>query len=164
MNLRSHAMQMAQYNHWMNNKLLNAAALLSDADRKKNVSAFFGSFHGTMNHILATDRIWMARFTASDHGVQTLADILYDDYILFRTARKEMDKKIIDWARSLIEPPEHLTYNKMSGMKEEVTLEFNTCVVHWFNHQTHHRGQATTVLMQLGLDPGATDLIAMPQF
>jgi uncharacterized damage-inducible protein DinB len=161
--LRLHAMQMAQYNLWMNNKLLHAAALLTDEQRKKNLGAFFGSLHGTFNHLLAADRIWMARFTASHHGVSQLNDILYDDFELFRAARREMDAKLIDWASALKNPvPEYLEYHKVSGTKDLVSLPYATCVVHWFNHQTHHRGQASTLMMQLGLDPGVTDLIAMP--
>jgi uncharacterized damage-inducible protein DinB len=154
---------MAQYNLWMNNKLLNAAALLTDEQRKKNLGAFFGSLHGTFNHLLATDRIWMARFTNSHHGVSQLNEILYEDFELFRAARREMDIKLIDWATAITSPePELLQYQKMSGTNDLVSLPYATCVVHWFNHQTHHRGQASNLMMQLGLDPGVTDLISMP--
>jgi uncharacterized damage-inducible protein DinB len=164
MNLRDHAMLMARYNHWMNNKLLNAAALLSDEQRKNDLGAFFGSLHGTFNHLLATDRIWMARFTDSDHGVKALDDELYSDFELLRAARKEMDFKIFEWAKALPDPiPELLHYKKMSGMQTQVSLPFETCAIHWFNHQTHHRGQISTLMMQLGLDPGVTDLISMPE-
>ena len=163
MKLRTHALRMATYNSWMNTKLLNASALLSDEKRKKNVGAFFGSLHGTFNHLVAADRIWLSRFTHSHHGVQALNEELYADFETLRAARNELDKKITAFARSIPdEPPQELTYEKMSGLKQTVVLNYETCVVHWFNHQTHHRGQATTIMMQLGLDPGVTDLIAMP--
>lgn len=163
MKLRTHALRMAAYNHWMNTKLLNAAALLSDEQRKKNVQAFFSSLHGTFNHLIASDRIWLSRFTHSHHGVQALNEELYTDFQTLRAARNELDAKISGFAQSIPdEPPQELTYQKMSGMKETLVLDYETCVVHWFNHQTHHRGQATTIMMQLGLDPGVTDLISMP--
>ncbi len=161
--IKAYTMQMARYNQWMNNKLYLASALLTDEQRKRNLGAFFGSLHGTFNHLLAGDRIWMSRFTASDHGVAKLNDVLYDDFNLLRAARAEMDERIVEWAAELSEPtPETLTYKKMSGLKEEVQSSYTTCVLTWFNHQTHHRGQATTLMLQLGLDPGVTDLIAMP--
>jgi uncharacterized damage-inducible protein DinB len=162
-NLFAHATQMAKYNQWMNTKLYGAAALLTDEQRKRDLGAFFGSLHGTFNHLLATDRIWLSRFEDTRNGVTALNEILYTDYELLSAARREMDKRINEWVLTLKLPtPETLTYRKMSGMQAEVSLPFDTCVVHWFNHQTHHRGQATALMMQLGLDPGVTDLIAMP--
>jgi uncharacterized damage-inducible protein DinB len=154
---------MAKYNQWMNTKLYGAAALLTDEQRKRDLGAFFGSLHGTFNHLLATDRIWLSRFEDTRNGVTALNEILYTDYELLSAARREMDKRINQWVLTLKHAsPETLSYRKMSGMQAEVSLPFDTCVVHWFNHQTHHRGQATALMMQLGLDPGVTDLIAMP--
>ncbi len=154
---------MAKYNQWMNTKLYGAAALLTDEQRKRDLGAFFGSLHGTFNHLLATDRIWLSRFEDTRSSVTALNEILYTDYELLGAARREMDKRINEWILTLKHSfPETLTYRKMSGMQAEVSLPFDTCVVHWFNHQTHHRGQATALMMQLGLDPGVTDLIAMP--
>jgi uncharacterized damage-inducible protein DinB len=163
MNLHAYATQMARYNQWMNTKLFGAAALLTDEQRKRDQGAFFGSLHGTFNHLLATDRIWLSRFEDTRNGVTALNEILYHDFELLSAARREMDKRIIDWVLTLkVAYADSLTYRKMSGMQAEVSLPFETCVVHWFNHQTHHRGQATTLLMQLGLDPGVTDLAVMP--
>ena len=56
---------LARYNRWMNDKLYALATTLSDEARKRDQGAFFKSIHGTFNHLLLADRVWLARF----HGV-----------------------------------------------------------------------------------------------
>ena len=54
---------MAGYNRWMNERLFSLCATLSDEERKRDRKAFFHSLHGTLNHLLLTDRSWLGRFT-----------------------------------------------------------------------------------------------------
>ena len=56
----------AAYNAWANERLYDAAAQLSDADYRADRGAFFKSVHGTLNHLLIGDRIWMRRFTGTE--------------------------------------------------------------------------------------------------
>jgi len=168
-----HIRLMAAYNAWMNARLYAAAAKLPvealAADRK----AFFGSILGTLNHLLAGDRIWLARFAAhpARHAAldpiralavpQRLDQLLFADFQSLAEHRRWLDGVISAWAASLVEADlDHpLHYANMKG--EAAARNFFSLVMHFFNHQTHHRGQATTLLSQAGSDAGVTDLLAL---
>lgn len=159
------AQTMARYNRWMNERLYDCCSQLSDEERKQDVRAFFKSIHGTLNHLLLGDRVWFGRFTGKHFAITSLAQELYSDFRQLRAERALTDTAIIDWARSLT--AEHfasvLSYTSTVNPKPR-RYPFWFAVTHFFNHQTHHRGQLTTLLSQRGLDPGITDLIWLPEF
>ena len=159
----------ARYNQWMNEKLFAQLAELSDGDRKRDQGAFFGSIHGTLNHILLADRAWMLRFTRGDERyvslsgegkvipIVSLDQVLYEDFDELREQRARTDAHILEWTDDLStnELSGNIAYRASSGEYEHPMW---WAVGHLFNHQTHHRGQVTTLLKQLGHDPGVTDL------
>jgi uncharacterized damage-inducible protein DinB len=159
---------LSRYNHWMNEKLYSVAERLSDAERKQDRGAFFKSIHATLNHVLLADRVWMARFTGAplqsdwlgSGGVPALDRELYAGFQELRAERNKTDGEIEAWVLSL--SAEQLSAN-FSYARKDVVYESPLWwgVAQLFNHQTHHRGQVTTLLMQAGHDPGVTDLIAM---
>ena len=158
---------LARYNRWMNDKLYTLAQRLSDEERKQDDRAFFRSIHGTFNHILLADTVWFSRFErvpAPDGfmapGIRSLDEELYADFDELRVQHKIMDQKLSAWVASLDTErlQEPLVYMRR-GQKVETPLWW--AVAHLFNHQTHHRGQITTLFNQKGLDPGVTDLYAM---
>lgn len=157
---------LARYNRWMNEKLYAVAVELADADRKRDQGAFFGSLHGTLNHLLFGDRIWLRRFGVDDAGELRTGSAayghdLYDDFAELRRERVKTDLVFDRWAKSLTDEAlaAPLRYSNQSGKSFEHPLHY--AAQHLFNHQTHHRGQVTTLLMQLGRDPGVTDMIAL---
>jgi uncharacterized damage-inducible protein DinB len=162
---------LARYNAWMNTKLYDLAATLDEADRGRDLGAFFGSVHGTLGHVLWADRIWLWRFTrAPDVGVSRDRDgnsipygrhdqVLYADFDDLRRERRATDAHIERWTAGFTEDAlaAPIRYASASGGEREHPLWM--AVTHFFNHQTHHRGQATTLLKQLGRDPGVTDFM-----
>lgn len=154
---------MAAYNTWMNERLYACARRLSDDERKRDRGAFFRSIHSTLNHILAGDRFWLGRFTGRDYGPAGLGTDLYDDFDALAAERSAMDAEITRWAagvdRAALSAP--FVYVSVSDGVERRAPTW-LVVTHLFNHQTHHRGQVTTLLMQAGIDPGVTDLPKMP--
>ena len=150
---------MAGYNRWMNEKLYALCAALSDEERKRDRKAFFRSIHGTLNHLLAGDRSWLGRFTDRPFPLRSLDEELYADFGELRRERAATDAAIEDFCAALTEArlSAHLVYSTIAGKRYDHPLA--PALVHFFNHQTHHRGQLTTLLSQLGVDPGATDLI-----
>lgn len=159
-----HARTMAAYNRWMNQRLYALCAGLGDAERKRDCGAFFKSVHGTLNHLLYGDRAWMSRFLGQDLGWKGPADELYADFDELRAARDTLDGRIEDWAGRLEERwlAADFTYtSRIDGRTR--TFPAWLLVTHLFNHQTHHRGQLTTLLSQMGIDPGVTDLPWLPQ-
>jgi uncharacterized damage-inducible protein DinB len=154
---------MANYNAWMNGKLYVTCAEISDVERKRDRGAFFKSIHGTLNHLLLADRVWLGRFTDQPIVVQGLDQELYADFEELHQAREACDQEIIRWATHLSQDwlNQKFQYTNTSG--QAYTWPRWILVTHLFNHQTHHRGQLTTLLHQLGYDPGATDLPKMPE-
>ena len=61
----AHAQLMARYNRWQNQSLYKAADQITDADRKGDQGAFFGSIHATLNHLLWGDQVWLHRFAGT---------------------------------------------------------------------------------------------------
>ena len=163
-----YARVLARYNRWMNDKLYAVAEALTDAERKQDRGAFFGSIHRTLNHLLLADRVWLGRLTGTaledgemgPGGIRTLDQELYQDFDELRRERAKTDAEIEAFVAGLTE-------DKLSGnlryLRRGVVNEFPLwhAIAQLFNHQTHHRGQVTTLLMQAGRDPGVTDLVAM---
>ncbi|MGH8444244.1 MAG: DinB family protein, partial [Solimonas sp.] len=141
------------YNGWMNERLYAAAASLSDAERKADRGAYFKSIHSTFNHLLYGDTAWLYRFTArSLDGLRPDAS-RYDDFAALRGRRAELDAELRIWAETVT--PEWLAadFNYYSQVyRTSYVRPAWTLVAHLFNHQTHHRGQITTLLSQAGID------------
>jgi uncharacterized damage-inducible protein DinB len=153
---------MAAYNAWMNQKLYAICADISDEKRKENLGAFFQSIHGTLNHLLFGDRVWMGRFTQQPFPYK-IGQELYANFDELRHQRQLTDQQIINWTKTLSPTwlAQPLTYT--SGIDSKTrTLPAWLLMTHLFNHQTHHRGQLTTLLNQLGYDSGVTDLPWLP--
>jgi uncharacterized damage-inducible protein DinB len=157
----------ARYNRWMNESLFGLAATLDDEARKRDMGAFFKSIQGTFNHILLADRVWLARFVGTPvpigymgPGIRSLDQELYTNFDELSSERMQTDEDISAWASTLT--PEQLAAPLVyQRQNKSVESPLWWAVAHFFNHQTHHRGQITTILNQLGQDPGVTDLFAM---
>lgn len=166
LNLATHAGLMAAYNQWMNQSVYQAASQLDDRDRKADRGLFFKSIHGTLNHLLLCDRMWLDRFKGQSPSadLKALDQELYSEFGALKIARDELDQEIIDWAASLQSDvlPERLIYTSLAAAAEK-DVDFTQAIIHFFNHQTHHRGQITTALNQAGVDVGVTDLLFMPE-
>lgn len=169
---------MAQYNSWVNHHIYELAASLSQEERQRDLGTFFKSIHGTLNHLLLTDRVWLGRFaTGTEYTfktlqnaklvfeLQSLGQILYDDFIELHHERMETDQVIEKWTQEL-EPEMLLARVHYFNSTREIELKHGLWfgLTHFFNHQTHHRGQVTTLFSQLGQDYGITDFLAMYNF
>ena len=154
---------LAAYNRWMNERLYALSAGLPDEERKRDRGAFFRSIHGTLNHLLLADRIWLGRFRGALFAVRSLDQELYADFAELRAERERADGEIVAWAASLTPADFEGTLHYTSFVNPAPrSVPFWVAATHFFNHQTHHRGQLTTLLMQAGVDPGVTDLIWLP--
>jgi uncharacterized damage-inducible protein DinB len=164
---------MGSYNQWMNARLYEAAGKLPISVVNEDKKAFFGSILGTLNHIIVGDILWLKRFATHPSYHQALelvrqldtptalTQILYEDLALLAGMRTKLDSAIVAWTDELTEQEleTNLTYANTKG--EVSTRTFGLLVIHFFNHQTHHRGQVTTLLYQEGIDVGVTDLLAL---
>jgi uncharacterized damage-inducible protein DinB len=152
---------MAAYNAEMNRRLYGAAGRLSDAERRVERGAFWGSIHGTFNHLLWADQMWMSRFDGWEKppvSIKQSAGTM-DAWDAMRAKRAELDARLEAWAGRV--SPEWLagSLTWFSGAAQrEMSRQRDVLVVHLFNHQTHHRGQAHALLTAAGQETGDTDL------
>jgi uncharacterized damage-inducible protein DinB len=157
--------RLARYNRWQNENLYGVADTLSDAERRRERGAFFGSIHGTLSHLLWADRIWMSRFAGTPRPAGGIPESvsLYGDWGELKRERAAFDGVIVDWAERLDDDAVagDLTWFS-NAVKAEVSRPRWLLLTHMFNHQTHHRGQVHCMLTQAGGKPGDTDLFIMP--
>lgn len=165
---------LARYNAWFNERLYAACEGLGDAERRRERGAFFGSIHGTLNHIVWGDKLWLGRFARAGVGTPDLtaellrvpegavhATVLFDDWEALKAERRGLDAAIEAWVAALAPdvPLRTMRYANTRGVQREHPAW--KAFTHFFNHQTHHRGQVTTLLAQAGVDVGVTDMIAL---
>lgn len=156
---QSYCKSMAVYNSWMNDRLYEICRGLSDEERKADRGLFFKSIHSTLNHLLFADMAWLCRFTGEAIELPPMGQDLFDDFEELAGARKAWDEKISAWASAISEGwlSEDRTYtSRMDGVTR--THPNWLLVTHLFNHETHHRGQVTAALSELGIDYGSTDI------
>ncbi len=158
--LKQHFDTFARYNAWANARLFDAAALLSDTDYRADRGAFFRSVHGTLNHLLVTDRVWMFRFTGEGDAPDRLDAILFEQLELLHRAREVEDARIARYVTGLeVAALEgSITYRRVST-PEAITQPLAPALAHWFNHQTHHRGQVHALLTGLAGRAPELDLL-----
>ena len=158
--MKRHFEMLAAYNRWANERLYECAAALPPDDYNRDVGAFFKSMNGTLNHILVGDRIWMKRFTGRGDHPDQLDAAPFPQFAALRKERFAEDARIVDWVDGLDE-------GDLGRRFSYVTITDNTAITqtlapamtHLFNHQTHHRGQAHTILSLLGVEPPPLDLL-----
>jgi uncharacterized damage-inducible protein DinB len=159
-----HTQLMARYNQWQNRSLYTAADGLSDADRKQDQGAFFGSIHGTLNHLLWGDQNWMHRFAGTARPTISGKESpgLFEHWADLKREREAFDATIIGWTDGLDQDWLAGDLTWYSGiMRADMTRPRWKIITHFFNHQTHHRGQVHAMLTRLGTKPEDTDLMLM---
>jgi len=158
--LKQHFTMFAAYNAWANGRVYDVASTLSKDEFERDTGAFFKSMRGTLNHLLVADRIWLKRFTGEGDAPATLDTTLFTDFAKLRVAREAEDRRIVGWIESLSEKAVagRFTYMTVSDMRT-VSQRLAPALSHLFNHQTHHRGQAHTILTSLGKEAPSLDLI-----
>lgn len=157
--MKTHFLMMAEYNRWANERLYRMAAALPDDLYRKDAGAYFKSLHGTLNHILTADRIWMWRLTGTGDHPDTLDAIVCDDLPSLTASRRAEDERITRYVDVLAEPDfeEPVNYRTLNGKPFQQPRR--EILAHLFNHQTHHRGQVHALLTKMTGDAPSLDLI-----
>ena len=153
-----HFQMLARYNTLANSRLYEVCARLSDAERKRVRPAFFKSIHGTLNHIMVGDRIWLTRFEMREIPSTGLDAILYEDFDELRAARTSEDERIESFASGLNEEFLAGSIQYRNNQGKIYTDPVDLLVAHFFNHQTHHRGQIHDILSQTEISPPVLDM------
>jgi uncharacterized damage-inducible protein DinB len=152
--------QLADYNHWANRRLYAAALAMPDEPYRRTTGVFFGSLHGTLNHLLLTDRVWLKRLTGEGEHPSRLDAILFEDRNALARARMAEDARLsrVVGGYGEADLAEPVSYQTMSGAPQQQPLK--DILLHLFNHQTHHRGQAHACCsIVTGKEPPSLDLL-----
>ena len=158
--LLDHLRTLGRYNQWANARLYAACGLLSPEAFSAPRPSFFGSIMATLNHILVGDSIWLSRFTGMPApDITRLDQILHTDYAALKAARAAKDATIVAYCDSLDETALNATFTYTNTRNETFTDPLLPPLMHFFNHQTHHRGQAHGLLSHAGIAPPQLDLI-----
>ncbi|MBK0399701.1 damage-inducible protein DinB [Limibaculum sp. M0105] len=158
--MKAHFEMFAGYNAWANERLYDAAATLSEEEARAELGAFFGSVHRTLNHIMVGDLIWLARFRGQRNPPFALDHVLHDDRAELRAARRVLDADILRHVDELSEADlvGDFTYRTIVN-PATITQNRAAALAHFFNHQTHHRGQVHALLTRLRGDAPSLDMI-----
>ena len=158
--MKQHFQMFAAYNRWANQRVYDGAAELTPEQFTRDMGAFFKSVMGTLNHLLATDRIWMKRFTGEGDAPASLDAIVHQDFDSLRKARIAEDDRIVSWISGLTEKQldGRFTYITVTDMRT-ISQRLAPALAHAFNHQTHHRGQLHAILTALGRPSVVLDLV-----
>lgn len=160
--MKEHFAFMAKYNAWANERIYRMAGQLTDEQYRRDVSAYFKSLHGTLNHLLVADRIWLKRLTGTGTAPTRLDVILFDDLGELSQARRAEDERLSAYVEALTDEQleEPTAYRTVDSAAQRQKLR--EVLAHLFNHQTHHRGQAHGILTALGVkEPDSLDLLRM---
>ena len=158
MDLSDHFQMLARYNRIANERLYERCSALSDSEYRMKLAGSFGSIHGLLNHILLGDRIWMSRFDGGGQITPPLNTVLYEDFSHLRDARVAEDARIEAFFGSL---PSGFAAQSFAYINNQGKSYVETAPVafsHFFNHQTHHRGQVHVMLSQTPVAPPSLDL------
>lgn len=173
MECTNHIRLMASYNKWMNVKLYDAAAKLSAEELAADKGAFFGSLLGTLNHIINGDTIWLRRFATHPANYAALepirrlpqptglAQVQFTEFAGLLARRQLIDDVVLQWASEIQAADLDHVLHYVNSRGDVGDKHFFSLVMHFFNHQTHHRGQCTTLLSQASIDIGSTDLLML---
>jgi len=151
---------MARFNRWVNARLYDSVATLSDEQYRKDVGLFFGSVHATLNHLLVGDLIWTRRLRGEPNGFTKLMEIVEDDFADLRRRRVAEDDRFVEQVDAMApaDLERRIVYRRMIGNGEESILVRHILAT-LNNHQTHHRGQVHAALTQAGIEPPALDVV-----
>ena len=173
MDRSGHLRLMARYGTWMNEHLIDVAGKLTPEALLAERGAFFGSILGTLNHLVVADTIWLKRFADQPDRwpalqlvrdlpqPQSLDERPFDSLAALAVRREMLDRSIESWIETLTDADLDSVLHYRSTNGTAFAREVYPLLIHVLNHQTHHRGQVTTLLTQAGVDVGATDLLAL---
>ena len=158
---------MAAYNQWQNRSIHKAAGNLTETQRRQDCGLFFGSVHKTLSHLMWGDTIWLWRFTGRPAPKGSNVTESVDEFAEWGDlvqARMALDTEIISWSEGVTDEflASGMSYFSVA-VNRQISKSNALLVTHFFNHQTHHRGQVHGVLTGMGQQPDDTDLPFMPE-
>ncbi len=149
---------LARYNRIANERLYATCAQVDPVEYRRERSGSFGSIHGLLNHVLLGDRIWMSRFSGAGQTTPPLHSILFDEFADLHAARVAQDVEIAEFFESLNGGFMGRQIPYINNQGKAYVESVPVAVLHFFNHQTHHRGQVHVMLSQTEVKAPSLDM------
>jgi uncharacterized damage-inducible protein DinB len=149
---------LARYNRVANERLYEACAQLDPAEYRKQRRGSFGSIHALLNHMLLGDRIWTSRFAGSGKTTPPLNTILFDNFPELHSARVAQDEEIESFFAAVEEDFLRRQLRYVNSLGKDYAELAPVAALHFFNHQTHHRGQVHVMIAQTDIKPPSLDM------
>ncbi len=149
---------LARYNRIANERLYEKCGQLDPVEYRKQRQGSFGSIHGLLNHLLLGDRIWMSRFAGSGKTTPPLNSILFDTFPELQSARAAQDEEIEAFFASVDAGFLHRQFSYVNNQGKDYVETVPVAVLHFFNHQTHHRGQVHVMISQTAIKAPSLDM------
>lgn len=148
---------LARNNRWANHRLLGACGALSQADFTAPRIGFFPSLKATLNHILVVDRFYVDAMEGGQLGPAAWADPEPCKNVnALQTAQAEVDARLI----AVVEALDAQSLERIVVLHRENHIQrerLDRVLLHLFQHQIHHRGQAHAMLSGTSIAPPQLD-------
>jgi len=149
---------LARYNKVANARLYEQCGKLEHAEYRRERAGSFGSIHALLNHTLLGDRIWMSRFAGGGSTTPPLNTILFETFAELSKARSEQDAGIESFFANVDDGFVSRSLSYTNSLGKDCTDSAPHAVLHFFNHQSHHRGQVHVMLSQTDVRPPSLDM------
>jgi uncharacterized damage-inducible protein DinB len=149
---------LARYNRVANARLYEQCGKLELSEYRLERPGSFGSIHALLNHTLLADRIWMSRFAGGGSTTPPLNTILFETFAELSAARSEQDAGIESFFANVDDGFVTRSLSYTNSLGKDCTDSAPHAVLHFFNHQTHHRGQVHVMLSQTDVRPPSLDM------
>jgi uncharacterized damage-inducible protein DinB len=149
---------LSRYNRIANERLYEKCGQLDPVEYRRERKGSFGSIHGLLNHVLLGDRIWMSRFEGSGNTAPPLNSILFDSFAELRSARAAQDEHIEAFFAQVDTDFLHRRLSYTNSQGKDYLQAVPVAVLHFFNHQTPHRGQVHVMISQTDTKPPSLDM------
>jgi uncharacterized damage-inducible protein DinB len=149
---------LARYNRIANERLYEKCGQLDPVEYRKQRQGSFGGIHGLLNHLLLGDRIWMSRFAGGGNTTPPLNSILFDTFPELRSARAAQDEEIESFFVKAGADFLNRQFSYVNNQGKDYVETVPVAVLHFFNHQTHHRGQVHVMISQTEIKAPSLDM------
>ena len=151
--------QLASYNIWANNLLLDAIGQLSPELQNKEVSSSFPSLYQTVLHVWNAESIWWQRLKLQERIIPP-AENFTGSFNELTHQVISLDKRWSDWINNVQEHMLQHVFLYQNSKREQFKQPVFQMLLHLFNHGTYHRGQLVTMMRELNVTKiPATDFI-----
>ena len=145
---------LARNSAWANDRLLGACEALAPGEWDAPRTGFFPSIAATLGHVWQVDRYYLDALTGGGQGRAVFADPVPEGPAALRLSQAALDARLVAFCDAAPDPDATVTTERRDGPVPE---RIGPLLLHLFQHQVHHRGQAHAMLAGTSVAPPQLD-------